>query len=151
MKPKEVSDKTALATRATQLAVIAALIDGKATDAELKVISDEVQKEFGTSVKEVKDRADKLLKKHEVIKLFGNPVAVVRRGLLAMRGLSEENKGKMKKVVDRVITADGKTADVELESFPRGVPVDGYVFGYPVRQRVRSRGAVSSNRNISEL
>lgn len=110
---KEVNDKNALVTRATQLAVIAALIDGKATEAEIKMIGDEVGKEFGVSAEEVENRANKLLEKHKAIELPNNPVAAVRRGLLAMRGLSEENKSKMKQIVGRVITADGKTAEVE--------------------------------------
>ncbi|CAK8724098.1 hypothetical protein GMJAKD_13595 [Candidatus Electrothrix aarhusensis] len=110
---KAVLNQNPSAIRATQLAVIAALIDGKATDDEIELASTEVGREYDAPAEEVKKLALRLLKAHQAIDLPNNPVAAIRRGQLAMRGMADEEIGKIQQIVRRVISADGQETATE--------------------------------------
>ena len=109
----------------TQLAVLASLVDGQASQQEIDTIAKSVSERFDISEADIKTLAEKLVATHTKKNLNRHPVAIVRLGVRSLQNLTGRNKRIAMQIAKDVAEAsDGVDANEamflqELASFAK--------------------------------
>ena len=110
-KKEAVPKQDPAVVRTTQLAALAAIVDGEATAAEIDTIGTEVAQAFDVSAEDIKTLATKLVESHKSKNVAGRPITAARHGGRALKALSGRNKWRAIQIANKVIAQGGTDAN----------------------------------------
>lgn len=94
-----------------QLATVAALVDGQASEDEINTIVSEVSKKFKENAEEVRELTQRLVNVYQAKEVGSNPLAALKFAVKALQGLSKRDSLAALAIAQSVLASGGRTAE----------------------------------------